>query len=1004
MREAMLNARFITSTGIFAVTMLVGMTALEWLRHLLLPALTGWKSQAVDTFLGAMLATVAFCVLLRKSLDKQNEVRKWVGSRVPSSRVMSGEETQYQAIVETLDELVVRFRPDTTLTFLNPAYCRFFGGTPSELIGRPFWHRLLEDDRERLRNHLAGFGAAKPAGSIEYRVFDANGEPRWQHWSHRALFDDQRGAIEFQAVGRDITEQKENEEALRRSENRYKETADLLPQPVFEMDFDGNVYFANRSALELFSVTELDLHRGLNAFRMLVPEERKTALENLGRKLAGESFGWTEYTALTSTGSTFPAMMRSALIYENGHPVGLRGIIIDITGRKRIEEALTQSNEYLENILENSPDAIAIVDRHGRFTKVNRMASELFDYPFEALKSEGKTAFEFYAHENELDSMLAILRRDGFVKKHAMNMKRRDGTIFPCEISIGLLRDRNGKNLGSVSVVRDVSEVKRTLSALKASNERLRREIAERRRIEKALRKSEDTYRTIFEHTGTAMVIIEEDSTVSLANSECQDLTGYSKEEIEGKKKWTEFIIPEDVGKMLDIHRMRLLDPHSAPVKYEFRMKDRTGDIKHILATVGMISRTKRGVASLIDLTEQKKFEADFFRTQKMESLGVLAGGIAHDFNNILAAIIGYTELAMHLASDDGRLRNYLNQIHDASLRVKDLVKQILDFSRQSGSERVPVQMSHVVKEALKLLRATIPSTIEIRQDIQSRDGIVFADPTQIHQVLMNLGTNAAHAMQKHGGILEVVLSGAYLDPATARRFADLSPGNYLRLSVRDTGTGMSPEILGRIFEPYFTTKEKGVGTGLGLAVVHGIIKSHGGAISVRSQEGSGSTFQVFLPATMNKAIQHSKQLTSLPSGNETILFVDDEKMLVETGKEALQHLGYHVVGRTSSIEALEAFRARPDAFDLVITDMTMPNLTGRGLAKELIKLRPKLPIILCTGFSEMINEEEAKELGIKHFVYKPIVIEDLARMVRDVLDGATDAAPDTMPGKREKP
>ncbi|MBW2169460.1 MAG: response regulator, partial [Deltaproteobacteria bacterium] len=385
-------------------------------------------------------------------------------------------------------------------------------------------------------------------------------------------------------------------------------------------------------------------------------------------------------------------------------------------------------------------------------------------------------------------------------------------------------------------------------------------------------------------------------------------------------------------------------------------------------------------------ITEYRKLEAQLQQAQKMEAIGTLAGGIAHDFNNILAAIIGYTEIASLQVAEDDKAKESLKEVLKSGRRAADLVKQILAFSRKGEQERIPVQIGLIVKEALKLLRASLPTTIEIHQNIESDTGIVEADPTQIHQILMNLCTNAGHAMREEGGILEVTLTNVDIDARTIRQYPDMSPGPYLRLSVSDTGEGMTPEILGRIFDPYFTTKEVGEGTGLGLAVVHGIIKDHGGAITVYSEPGKGTTFHVYLPVIEKAAEPEKETLKPLPTGHERILFIDDEPGLVEIGRVMLGELGYDVVVRTSSIEALELFRIKPDEFELVITDMTMPKMTGDKLAKELMQIRPDIPIILCTGFSKRITEEKAKEIGIKAFVMKPLVMRDLANTVRKAL------------------
>jgi CheY-like chemotaxis protein len=369
-----------------------------------------------------------------------------------------------------------------------------------------------------------------------------------------------------------------------------------------------------------------------------------------------------------------------------------------------------------------------------------------------------------------------------------------------------------------------------------------------------------------------------------------------------------------------------------------------------------------------------------------MEAIGTLAGGIAHDFNNILSAVIGYTEIALADVPDGTSQHRNLQEVLKAGSRARDLVKQILTFSRQTEQELKPVQIDQIVRETIKLLRASLPTTVKISQDIQS-DSAVLADSTQIHQVIMNLCTNAAHAMRAKGGRLTIDLSDVVLGGSFLEQHPYLSPGVYIKLRVIDTGHGMKKVTLDRIFDPFFTTKERGEGTGMGLAVVLGIVKSHGGTITVESEEGKGSTFNVFLPVILREIDHEVRTNEPIPTGTERILFIDDEKSLVDLGQQILERLGYRVTIRTSSVEALELFIEQPDKFDLIITDMTMPNMTGDELAGKLMNIRADIPVILCTGYSERISKERAHDLGIKEFILKPIVMRELAKTVRSVLD-----------------
>ncbi len=392
-------------------------------------------------------------------------------------------------------------------------------------------------------------------------------------------------------------------------------------------------------------------------------------------------------------------------------------------------------------------------------------------------------------------------------------------------------------------------------------------------------------------------------------------------------------------------------------------------------------------LAVLRDTSNIKKMEARFQQTQKMETIGILAGGIAHDFNNILFPILGYTEMLLADLPKESPSRNDLNGIYKGALRARDLVNQILLFARQEKSRSIPIKIAPVIKEALKLIRSAIPASIEIKQNIINPSGLIKADPTQIHQIIMNLATNAFHAMEEKGGQLKVSMKevqlGRYdlIDP-------DMKPGLFACITVRDTGKGMDKFLTQKIFDPFFTTKKKGRGTGMGLSVVYGIVQSMGGTINAYSEPGKGTVFNVYLPV-ITDSFEQPEQVANevIPGGTEHILLVDDEEAILKMEKQMLERMGYHVTSRVSSLEALEAFGDDPDKFDLIISDMAMPQMSGNKLVKELRKIRPNIPILLCTGFSEKIPEKLAAEIGIKDILLKPVIMKDLSIMIRKVLD-----------------
>ena len=434
--------------------------------------------------------------------------------------------------------------------------------------------------------------------------------------------------------------------------------------------------------------------------------------------------------------------------------------------------------------------------------------------------------------------------------------------------------------------------------------------------------------------------------------------------------------------------------PKGSVVREEHHPVTKTWSINHDRAIKWIDGRIVR-LQIATDITQLKRLqkkqlraEAQLQQALKMESIGNLAGGIAHDFNNILSAVIGYTELALDDAEKGSLLEANLQEVMTAGKRARDLVKQILTFARKSDQQRNPIQIDLIAKEGLKLIRSTIPTTNEIRQNLENHS-LVMGNPTQLHQLFMNLCTNAAQAMADTGGILEVNLADVELDTASLLRPPDLNPGRYVKISVSDTGPGIDPAIIALIFDPYFMTKKIGKGSGMGLAVVLGIVESYDGKIVAESEPGKGTLFIVYLPMIKKQTAHspHSHSDTALPSGTERILIVDDEWPIVKMESQILERLGYRVSTCTGSLEALALFSQKPTDFDLVITDMTMPDMTGDRLAAALMEIRPDIPVILCTGYSNRNSEEAADALGIKAFAYKPIVKADLAKTIRKVID-----------------
>lgn len=522
---------------------------------------------------------------------------------------------------------------------------------------------------------------------------------------------------------------------------------------------------------------------------------------------------------------------------------------------------------------------------------------------------------------------------------------------------------------------------------LEESNTKLIQEIEKKIQAEDALKVSEEKYRILVENANDA-IFVAQDDVIKFQNQKTEELTGYSaKEQI--KTPFIDFVHPDDKVKVIDRYKGRLKGEKPVNI-YSFKIISKTGLERTVQLNTAMIQWENRPATLnfLRDITQQVELESHLRQAQKMEALGTLAGGIAHDFNNILSPILGYTEMALEMLPEKSEVFSLVQEVMKAGQRTKDLVNQILTFSRQCEQKLQPLKVQMVVKEALKLLRSSIPTTIEIKQNINPACETVLADPTQVHQIMMNLCINAYHAMKEKGGILGVTLKPIDLTYENMPDKINLPPGPYLNLEINDSGCGIPKDILDKIFEPYFTTKSKEEGTGLGLAIVHGIVINLHGEILVNSALGRGTTFNIYLPVIeKTKQALHKSETAPIPMGNEKILLVDDEEKLAQLHKMMVESLGYQVIAMTSSMDALDIFQKTPDEFDLVITDMTMPKMTGKELSSRILNIRSEMPIILCTGYSDMINSEQAKAIGIRGYVMKPVHKWDLANLIRNALD-----------------
>ena len=630
------------------------------------------------------------------------------------------------------------------------------------------------------------------------------------------------------------------------------------------------------------------------------------------------------------------------------------------------EHTLRESEERYRSLVEHIELGIALIDTDYRILMVNRKCAEMYGKPADYYA--GKFCYD------EFEKLGygcpgcpgAAAMKTGAMAQAERESVRSDGSRFDTNVMAFPVFE-NGAVTGFIEV---------------------REDITKRRELEEKLGERDAFFRVQFELGNIGIAIISVDRRWLRVNQKLCSMLGYSEAELCGMT-WADVTYAEDMACSADQFD-RMLAGEIEAYELDKRYVNKNGDIVWVHIATSCVREQHRRVrfiiASIQDITQRRQMEEQLRQSQKMEAIGTLAGGIAHDFNNILAAIMGNAELALLELPPANPAVNKVEQILKASARARNLVRQILSFSRRQEQERRPVDICMLVNDAVKLLRAMVPTTIDLRHSVPADAHIVHADPTRIHQVIINLCTNAAQAMEAMGGVLEIEVASIKLNARNQASYPDASPGRYVRITVRDTGPGIESQHMQRIFDPYFTTKAVGKGTGMGLAVAHGIVKDHGGTITVHSLRGKGAAFVVLLPQISGEIAKTPEALQDIPRGCETVLLVDDEEMLVDLGTSILQSLGYSVVSSQSSAEALKIFTGDPKRFDAVITDFTMPYMTGFELAEEFLRIRPDTPIILCTGFSSQVSEEQAHEAGIRAFVMKPYNMSEIAAVLRKVL------------------
>jgi len=898
------------------------------------------------------------------SSDRQPE--NATGRDTPAEQALRASELSYRRLFEAAQDGILILEVETgRITDVNPFLVKLLGFSRGEMVGQTVGE--LSPFKDIVTNQ-AMLERLQKDGYVRYEDLPLKTK------------DGQDIAVEFvsnvyqagekrviQCNIRDITKRKQAE----MTSNLLAAIVAASDDAIIGKDLNSTITSWNRGAEKIFGYTAAEMV-GCSILGLIPPDRQKEENLILGSILRGESLEHFETLRQTKDGRLIDVSITASPIKDAaGKAIGVSKTVRDISARKKAEQQLI----LLKTCISNLSEIVVIteanpVDEPGpRIVFVNEAFERITGYSSaEALGRSPRFLQGEKTDRQTLDAIQHALVQRQAIRRQLVNY-RKDGAEFWMDVELVPIFDPTGQCTHFVAIERDAT-------AQRKSEEQL---LWKTTLLEAQLDSSID-----------GILVVDRMGKHILQNRRMSELWKFPRHVLEDPADDAQLVFAANQTRypQLFTERVAWLYAHPDESSHdEIEMIDGTILDRNSAPVRNKLEKNYGRIWYFRDITERRKMELKFSQAQKMESIGQLAGGIAHDFNNILSAIIGNLYLVKLDAADNPEVLESLENISEATQRATELVNQILTFSRKSNQEREAISLNDVVLEALKLLRASLPATIRIKTELTGTP-TVLANATAIHQVIMNLGTNAWHAMRGQTGVIKVQLNVLEVDEDFVKTLPELHPGPYVQLSISDTGCGMDPTTLEHIFEPFFTTKSVGEGTGLGLAVVHGIMKNHDGGISVYSHPGEGATFHLYFPVIQNQATLRKIEDTPIPRGRgEHILFVDDEALLAALGKKMLERLGYAVTIKSSPLEAIAAVRDRAEPFDLVITDLTMPGMDGIKLSGHLLQLQPLLPIIVMTGYSGVMTAGKVRQMGFQESLSKPCTARTLGESVHRVLE-----------------